>query len=479
MNEFEARLSECLEALREGRWDIDECLRRYPEHAAELRPHLLAASKLMAAYGRTAPREDYARASRERFLVASGQRLCEAFDVEPHPSFFVAARVRFLAAAHQMRLAREGSESRLARLFQTHARAMASAAAVLIAALSFSTYTVASADNSLPGDWQYPVKLQTERVRLAFAFTDGAKRDVKLGIAEERAREIEQLTKRGRIIGPGVLDRLVEQTKPLVDEAGPDWNTGDVARLHTLAEREQVALKQAEPQVDPSAQDALAQARDVSKEAVVLSDSILVTRPDSLPRVVTPSVPLEALSGSTSTPAPATETPEASATVSTTPEAAPTVTSTPPAGVRVGETPEDATDNVNWIRLAAGRFTTLIPSPADGWTISGMDVAAGPVPVPSLVKLTNVNGTSLITFNVKTGDMYWFVARNGRFDEVQMRVLRDDGQIVVADADYLHQVYGDAATVPLYVMDHIEVTPDPTPTPPPEPTVTPTAPPIR
>jgi len=235
MNEFEARLSECLEALREGRWGIDECLRRYPEHAAELHPQLVAASKLMAAYRQPTPSEDFARASRERFRVASGQRLQEAFDREPHPSFFVAARVRFLAAAHQMHLARGGSESRIARAFQMHARAMASAAAVLIAMLSFSTYTVASADGSLPGDWQYPVKLQTERIRLALAFGDGAKRDVKLDIAEERAREIEQLTKRGRIIGPGVLDRLVEQTQPLIDEAGPDWNTDDVARLHTLA----------------------------------------------------------------------------------------------------------------------------------------------------------------------------------------------------------------------------------------------------
>jgi uncharacterized protein DUF5667 len=475
MNEFEARLSECLEALREGRWDIDECLRRYPEHAAELRPQLVAASKLMATYGQPEPSDDFASASRERFLVASGQRLQEAFDVEPHPSFFVAARVRFLAAAHQMRLARGGSQSRIAWMFQTHARAVASAAAVLIAALSFSTYTVASADGSLPGDWQYPVKLQTERIRLALAFSDGAKRDVKLGIAEERAREIEQLTKQGRIIGPGVLDRLVEQTQPLIDEAGPDWNTDDVARLHTLAEREQVALKQAEPQVDPAAQDALAQARDVSKEGVVLSDTILVARPDSLPRVVTPSVPLAALTDSSPTATPTIATPEASTTGSSTPEATLTVTASP-SGVTVDTTPENSTGHVNWIRLAAGRFTTLIPSPADGWTISGMDVAAGPAPVPSLVKLSNVNSTSLITFNVKTGDMYWFISHSGRFDEVQMRMQREDGQIVVADPDYLRLVYGDSATIPFYVLRHIEVAPELTPTPRPEPSATPTAP---
>jgi hypothetical protein len=478
MSEFEARLSECLEALRDGRWDVDECLRRFPEHADALRPQLLAASKLIATYGAPAPNEEFARTARERFLVASGQRLREAFDVDPTPSFFVAARVRFLAAAHQMRMARQRGESRIARLFHTHGRAFAGAAAVLIIALSFSTYTVASADNSLPGDWQYPIKLQTERVRLAFAFSDGAKRSVKLDIAEERAREIEQLAKKGRTIGPDVLDRLADQTKPLVDEAGAQWNTDEVSRLHTLAEREQVALKQAEPQIDPSAKEELTVARDVSKEAVAVSDAILVTRPDSTPRVVTPSVPLAALTQDTSTPAPDTETPAASTTGDATAEATATSTATP-SGVRVDETPEDDTDNVNWIRLAAGRFTTLIPSPADGWTISGMDVAAGPVPVPALIKLTNVNGTSLITFNVKTGDMYWFIARNGRFDEVQMRIQRADGEVVVADGDYLQLVYGQSAAIPLYVLDHIELLPAATPTPPSEPSPTATATPAR
>jgi hypothetical protein len=474
MSEFEERLSECLEALREGLWDVDECLRRFPEHADALRPQLLAASKLISTYATPAPSDEFARTARQRFLVASGQRLREAFDIDPTPSFFVAARVRFLAAAHQMRMARQRGESRIARLFHTHARAFASAAAVLIVALSFSTYTVASADNSLPGDWQYPIKLQTERVRLAFAFSDGAKRSVKLDIAEERAREIEQLAKKGRTIGPDVLDRLADQTKPLVDEAGAHWNTSDVSRLHTLAEREQVALKQAEPRVDPSAQDEFAVARDVSKEAVVVSDSILVTRPDAAPRVVTPSVPLATLAEDTPTPEPVTETPAASSTEESTAEATATATSTP-ASVQVDETPEDSAGNAFWIRLAAGRFTTLIPSPADGWSISGMDVAAGPAPVPALIKLTNVNGTSLITFNVKTGDMYWFIARNGRFDEVQMRIQREGGDVVVADPDYLQLVYGESATIPLYVLDHIELLPEPTPTPAAEPSPAATA----
>ncbi len=285
MTEFEARLSECLEALREGRWDIGECLQRYPEHADALRPHLLAAASVMQAYGGTAPSGEFARRARERFLIASGQRLQEALDADPEPSFFAAARMRFLLAAQRMRFAEPRRARRLLPFFETHFRAAASAAAVLVLMLSFSTYTVASAANALPGDWRYPVKLQTERVRLVFAFSDSAKRDVKLDRAEERASEIQELTKRGRIIGPGVIDRLVEQTQPLVDDAGSEWNSEDLARLESVAEHEQLALKQAKEQVHPDAQDELAAAQDLSRQAIALSNEILIGASDgAVPR---------------------------------------------------------------------------------------------------------------------------------------------------------------------------------------------------
>ena len=460
MTEFEARLSECLEALREGRWDIAECLRRYPEHADALRPHLLAAAAVLRTYAASEPGADFARAARERFLIASGQRLQEAFDVEPEPSFFAAARVRFLMAAQRMRLAETRQRGRLVPFVETHFRAMASAAAVLVLGLSFSTYTVASASNALPGDWQYPVKLQTERVRLALAFSDDARRDVQLDRVEERAREIEQLTRRGRIIGPGVLDRLVDHTQPLVDDANSDWATEDLARLQAVAAREQVALKLAKPQVEPEAEVQLAAAQDVSEKAVAASNEILSVRTDVPPRVVTPSVPLDQ-----ATPEPSeTASPDASSTPDLSATAIATATATP-GGVQVGRTPEITRGGITWIRLATGRFTTLIPSPEDGWTIAGIGPGEGSANAPSVLRLSNVNGTALITLNPRTGDMWWFVAHNGRFDEVQMRLKRNDGSIVVADRDYLRQVYGDAVTVPLYVLDNIEVEEPPTPTP--------------
>jgi len=46
-NELEAILDVCLDQIEAGRSDIEECLGRYPQHAEELKPMLMAATKLV------------------------------------------------------------------------------------------------------------------------------------------------------------------------------------------------------------------------------------------------------------------------------------------------------------------------------------------------------------------------------------------------------------------------------------------------
>jgi hypothetical protein len=467
MSEFEIALDTCLEALREGRWDIAACLREYPEHAAELRPHLLAAASLANAYD-VQPREEFAAAARERFLIASGQRLEEAYDVDPSPSFFAAARVRFLMAAQRMKLgenARKGGGG--FPLFGTPFRAFGAAAAAAVVFFSFSTYTVASAANSLPGDWQYPVKLQTERVRLAFAFSEDAKRDVKLDIATERAEEIEQMTAKGKIIGPGVLDRLTAATEPLVNAAAEDkLDEGELKRLKAVTEKQQTVLSGAASHLSDDAQPEFEAAVSVAKDGFVLA---VAKQPQ--PTVLEPGVQITP-TADTPTAEPTT-TPDASPTPGDgTPPASPTAAVPTPArgNIIVDQTPVDDAEGVLWNRLAVGRLTTLIPSEKDGWRVVGINVSEGPAPAPTLVRLSNVDGTSLITINPRNGDMYWFVAVNGVFDEVQMRIERD-GETFVQDRDALMRLYGASALIPLYIVDHIELAPNPTPTP--RPTQTP------
>src|SRR5207244_1701854 len=160
----------------------------------------------------------------------------------------------------RMNLAEKAKGSpRRVPLFGSPVRALGSAMAALVLFLSFSTYTVASASSAIPGDWQYPVKLQAERVRLALALSDDAKREVKLDIAETRSNEIREMVKRHKIIGPGVLDRLAEQTQSVVNDAQDGgWDASDAARLADIAEKQKIVLSDALAQVDPAAQDELA-----------------------------------------------------------------------------------------------------------------------------------------------------------------------------------------------------------------------------
>jgi hypothetical protein len=316
----------------------------------------------------------------------------------------------------------------------------------------------------------YPVKLETERVRLALAFGEDAKREVRLALAEERAEEIEKLAQRGRIIGPGALERLADQTEPLVQAADEgNWDTDDLEKLQEVTQKQKALLQSVAPRVESGAEDQLAKAQEVSRTGVIVAAGEIARRPETPPQVVTPNVPLAA-TGETPTD---TDTPEASPTAtgtdgSPTSTPSPQPTPTPGDGLSVDTTPIGEGLGVSWMRLAVGDLTALIPSEKDGWHISGINVAAGPAPAPTLVQLSNVDGTSLITLNPRNGDMYWFVLRNGVFDEVQMRVLQVDGTILVVDPDVLNAAYGASADIPLFVMKSIRVAPAPGATPPTE-----------
>jgi hypothetical protein len=264
-----------------------------------------------------------------------------------------------------------------------------------------------------------------------------------------------------------VLDRLTAATEPLVNAAAEDkLDEGELKRLKAVTEKQQTVLSGAASHLSDDAQPEFEAAVSVAKDGFVLA---VAKQPQ--PTVLEPGVQITP-TADTPTAEPTT-TPDASPTPGDgTPPASPTAAVPTPArgNIIVDQTPVDDAEGVLWNRLAVGRLTTLIPSEKDGWRVVGINVSEGPAPAPTLVRLSNVDGTSLITINPRNGDMYWFVAVNGVFDEVQMRIERD-GETFVQDRDALMRLYGASALIPLYIVDHIELAPNPTPTP--RPTQTP------
>jgi hypothetical protein len=473
MSEFEQRLNECLEALTEGRLTLDECLGKYPEHADALRAHLIAATRIANAYD-AQPRAEWADAARRRFLIASGQTLQEALDVEPSASFFASARVRFLLAAQRLR--RESAPARRVPVFGSPMRAFGAMAAGVVVFIGASSYTVASASAALPGDWNYGVKLQTERAKLALAITDSQERDIKLDIAEERLREIEVLASRGKIIGPAMLDRFVEHTQPLVDDAeAGKLNSDDVARLQAVSVRSTQVLDNVGEQVAPGAELQLAAARDVSDAAVSVTRDLVIGDPGRPPFVLTPGavvrtptpLPTDAAPTEPAGDTPTSEPADGGSDVETPdPDATPTVAPAPEAptdSVVLGDVPMvDLGPDTKLYSLVAGRLKLLVPGAGTAWFIDNIPDSG----VPQTITLKTQDQQSMVVLIPSTGDAYWYIspAGNNRFDEVQLRITRN-GEVLQANPKDLKALYGTKADIPILIMQSIQLLPEPTPEP--------------
>jgi len=148
MSEFENILQRCLRDIEEGVANVEECMRRYPKHAAQLEPVLLTSAYL--ARGREA------RLS-PAFKARVRTRLIQQILAHPRPS----ARPNFLF----MRLA-------------------GSLAVVLLALLSAGTVY---AQRTLPGESFYAWKIASENI-WRMVSPDPVETD--LAIAERRLDEL-------------------------------------------------------------------------------------------------------------------------------------------------------------------------------------------------------------------------------------------------------------------------------------------------
>jgi hypothetical protein len=279
------------------------------------------------------------------------------------------------------------------------------AAAVLIAFFGFSFFVVASAGDSLPGDWRYPVKRLTERTRLTLTFGEDARRDYRIGLAEERLHEVQGLASQERQIGESVLRQLVETTEPLVRALEPDSvPTGQIERITDLTAEQKDTLDRVAPLVEEKAVDELEEARVVSSEGHEKAVQALATAlseqkpPEEVSGLTTPKAGTPTAGAGTSA-SPTTEptrgaSPTAVATPTpeptpvpgeptllpgeSTPEA-PLPTATPAAPERrVTFLPDDTTAGIKWNLLTIGDFSLRVP--ADGnadWAVSTLTGGAG------------------------------------------------------------------------------------------------------
>ncbi len=183
--EFNNILDDCLERILEGE-TLEQCLERYPEQAAELKPLL------------------------EMVLAVK-----EASAVEPRPEFKARARYQFRSAL-QEKVAPQR------RPFFGWLPRWATALAIVLIVLMAGGGTVAAASNSMPDSILYPVKLATENVQLALTTSELDRARLCANFADRRVAEIIYMADRGdarRVeVLTGRLDDRLEKLVALVAE---------------------------------------------------------------------------------------------------------------------------------------------------------------------------------------------------------------------------------------------------------------------
>jgi hypothetical protein len=149
--------AECLEQVFNGT-SIEQCVAKYPEHAAELRKLLETA--------------------------VAARRVAA---VEPTPEFRERARYQLQAALREKAAAKTARKFSFSWNWQPRWAVALTAVVILLAG---GSGTVLASNNSMPGQLLYAVKLASEKVKLAVATSSTAKAEVYAGLAERRVNEI-------------------------------------------------------------------------------------------------------------------------------------------------------------------------------------------------------------------------------------------------------------------------------------------------
>ena len=150
-----------------------------------------------------------------RGMLATGTGVKQTLASE-QPSFYFEASLKskFLAAAGEVPEPRVAPASGIVRFRGAIAGVAFVAFAGVLGVFSFGFVT---ADQSVPGDWNYTFKLANERLQYALARGD-ARVNVQINQTEARVYEIQQLSTRGDV-SAGDIQSLQKQASELADAA--------------------------------------------------------------------------------------------------------------------------------------------------------------------------------------------------------------------------------------------------------------------
>lgn len=247
LEKFEDILVQCIDDVKAGSYSIEECLDRYPSVREQLEPLLRIALEIR-----------------------------ETSDIKPSLSFKIKARAWLMDQIHERQPVTKWPWSRYYNQVRPtpSIRRFSMANIVIVIILTLSAIgggTVYAAQDSLPGDTLYPVKLGTEEIRMMLPGDDVAKAERALSFAGRRIEEIEALAENGRLqdIDSGMqgYENALNMTLARIERAGnKGLSIGNVtARVVETTTRHLSVLDTVYDMVPLEAKEAIAHARNVSQ----------------------------------------------------------------------------------------------------------------------------------------------------------------------------------------------------------------------
>lgn len=196
---LETILDVCVSEIAEGRSSLDECLRRYPEHAAQLKP-----------------------------LLSAANRLTRARAVMPDPAYKARARAQL-----NIHMQRHPQRRRVSPILWRFSIAFAT---VMLLFLASGT---AFAQGARPGDTLYNWKLTSEYV---WRMTSADPLGVDLTLSTRRANELVWATRSGDELRQS---RAVERYEKVLIKLYQETDEADRARILPVLQMQYELLAEA------------------------------------------------------------------------------------------------------------------------------------------------------------------------------------------------------------------------------------------
>lgn len=209
--------------------------------------------------------------------------------VPPPPRGLAAGRERMLAEAISLKaeLASRGlsvgdaaetqypQRRRKMKLFLAY-KFIAAVTALVVGTTAAGGGVALAANDSLPGDMLYPVKIFVEDSRLSLTADPAVQAALNLRFAAERAEEMQQLMVRGEPVPEDVIARMVRHTEQVMAQIAQAEHEDVPGLLEGVMQRtriQQQVLEQVRAQAPEETQPALRRALEVTKRAYETADA--------------------------------------------------------------------------------------------------------------------------------------------------------------------------------------------------------------